>query len=208
MWRPGVFVAFAVLLASSSAGADKLDETLDLSLHGRSAWFEADQRALSAAPEQTAPRLEAAGPRLAGTGRSFGGMARGNLSIDGLRFGLGLGFASVTDLRVDASLDLEAGRLFAVPLEAFVGYAFGSARDLRPFVEARGSLTILRLGLADGDLGAAFNAYAPGLALRTGVLVPLSLYFLFEVGGGAGIVGPERFTLDAGLGLPIPLANL
>ena len=84
----------------------------------------------------------------------------------------------------------------------------GVASDVRPFVEIRGTLTALQIGLSNGDYGAPFNAYLPGLATRGGVLVPLSEYFFLDAGVGVGLLGPERFTLDVGLGLPIPLANL
>lgn len=198
----------AVLFAAGEARADKFDETLDVSLHARTSWFRAKDVGLSPAPAYDAPLLEAANPRLVGTGRGYATSVRGNLSLDGFRFGLGTGFITSTGLRLEASEPLEPGRVWGVPFEAFFGYAFGAGRDVRPFVEIRGTLTALQIGLSNGDYGAPFNAYLPGLATRGGVLVPLSEYFFLDAGVGVGLLGPERFTLDVGLGLPIPLANL
>ncbi len=201
-------------LVATPARADKFDETLDVSLHARTSWFRADDVGLSPAPAYDAPTLEAADPRLTGTGRGYATSLRGNLSIDGFRFGLGTGFITSTGLSLEAGESLEAsepldpGRVWGVPFEAFAGYAFGSGRDVRPFLEVRGTLTALQVSLSNGEYGAPFNAYLPGLATRGGVLVPLSQYFFLDAGVGIGILGPERFTLDVGLGLPIPLANL
>lgn len=209
MTRPwAVAMVGAAILTTSEAEADKFDETLDVSLHTRTSWFRAGDIGLSPAPAYDAPVLEAADPRLVGTGRGYAASLRANLSIDGFRFGLGTGFITSTGLELEASEPLDPGRVWGVPLEAFVGYAFGTGRQVRPFIEMRGTLTALQVGLSNGDYGAPFNAYLPGLATRGGVLIPLSEYFFLDAGVGVGILGPERFTLDVGLGLPIPLANL
>jgi hypothetical protein len=201
-------LGLGLLLCAAEARADKFDETLDVSLHGRASWFEADALGLSPAPAYDAPLLEKAAPRLTGTGRGYATVLRANLSIEGFRFGLGMGVMTVAGLTFEADEPLETGHLWGVPFEAFAGYAFGSGRDVRPYLELRGTLTALQLGLSTEDYGAPFNAYAPGLAARGGVLIPLSEYLFLDAGLGAGMVGPERFTLDVGLGLPIPLSNL
>jgi hypothetical protein len=197
------------MLAQGEARADKFDDTLDLSLHARGTWFEADQLELVPAPGYRFAAIEAANPRLDGVGKSFALGVRGNLSLDGFRFGLGVGVSAVQGMAFEADDGaLVPGRLWGAPAEAFIGYAFGDVREVRPYLEARGTLTILQLTLDDGEISVPFNAYAPGVATRGGVLVWINEYFFFDLGVNVGIVGPERFAIDTGLGLPIPLSNL
>jgi len=204
-------VAASLLATAEDARADKFDETLDISLHYRASWFEAKDLGLSPSPGYDQPDLEAGAPRLTGVGRGHAAVVRANLSIDGFRFGLGTGLMTVDGLELASDAGgVTAGRLWGAPAEAFLGYAFGRGREVRPFLEARGTLDVMQLGLSTsrGDVSAPFNAYAPGLGLRAGVLVPLNEYFFVDTGLGLGIVGPQRVSIDVGLGLPIPLANL
>jgi hypothetical protein len=202
-------VALGVLLSGPLAHADKFDETLDLSLQLRSSWYEADDLRLKPSPAYDARLIEATTPTLTGVGRSYGGSLRAGFSIDGFRFGIGVGAMSVAGLRLESSSEaLSAGRLWALPLEAYAGYAFGSGLEVRPFLEARGTLDLVGADLSVPEYGAPFHVFVPGVALRGGLRVPLGEYFFADAGLGAGVVGPERVTLDVALGIPIPLDNL
>ena len=128
----GLIVASAVLGIAGDARTDKFDETLDVSLHARTSWFQAKGAGLGLAPAYDAPVLEAADPQLVGTGRGYAASLRANLSIDGFPFGLGTGFITSTGLELESTDPLEPGRVWGLPLEAFVGFAFDSGGPSGP----------------------------------------------------------------------------
>src|SRR5262245_2814546 len=116
-------VALAGLLASSAlssaAHADKMDETLDVSLRLGGGWLELDELALEAAPLDEGPSIVSdAEPQLNGTGRAFFGVLRGNLTLSGFRFGLGTGVMSADGLSLrhgPLPAELVPGRLWGMP---------------------------------------------------------------------------------------------
>ena len=218
-----LLVALLSLASSLPARAwagDKLDETLDVEVTQGATWLETDS--LTLAPAITAdppPSLTRATPRLEGAGVASLTRGRLLLSLEGVRFGAGVGFLaasgpSLHHTELPDGVLMEGGLLWGVPLEAFVAYAFGPAREVRPYLEVRGGLTVLQARLrashpGQGDLGGGdFAALLPSVGGRSGALVPLSEYFFLDLGVGYGFVGPERLSLFVGLGLPIPLANL
>ena len=51
---------------------------------------------------------------------------------------------------------LDAGPLWGIPLELGLGYAFGDPRDVRPYLEVRSGVTVLRseiAAIADAPMG-------------------------------------------------------
>ena len=197
-----------------------MDETLDIALRLSGGWADVDGLSLRAAPLDEAPDLvEAADLHLLGRGPGFSGMLRGNIQLSGFRVGAGFGYAAVDGLTLGHmpladGATLHADRLWGMPFEIFAGYAFRFWEEVQPYVEARGSLTILQTRIEAnhpelGSLGStAFNGYAPGIGMSVGVLVPINEYFFFDAGGSVDLIGPTRLSLHAALGIPIPLANL
>ncbi|MCC6527954.1 MAG: hypothetical protein IT373_35235 [Polyangiaceae bacterium] len=208
--------ACASLAAAPSARADKFDETVDVALRLTGSWVVARELALApVTTDDPLPALAAERPRLDGDGRSFGGLLRFGLGLDGLRFGAGAGalrlagLELVTDAGDGRAHGLELGELWGLSFEVYAGYAFGSARDVRPYLEARGTVDVLFTRLtAEGSGRASLYAAAPGVALAAGLLLPVSQYFFADVGVAVAPYGPERLSLFGALGVPIPLANL
>lgn len=193
----------AVLAVPSPARADKFDETLDVSIHGRGTLT--GGRAASLRGVDVPEGFRDA--RFVGRGIAIAPVLRANLSLDGWRFGVGIGVGGyrATQLRYrsrDASLT--SARAWNVPAEAFFGYAFRTGERVRPFIEARGTATFIGARANDVRL----RGHALGMAARVGVLVQLNEYFFVDAGIGRAFVGPDTWTACVGLGIPIPLANL
>ncbi|MCH9687057.1 MAG: hypothetical protein K0V04_36820 [Deltaproteobacteria bacterium] len=200
--------------APLEASAGKFDETLDLSLH---------TRAGSVGPVGVG--LAGRGPavlsdaRLVGRALSLTPTFRINLSLSGWRFGVGAGYEGYTGLRLDhdplpVGYAITDGRVGGIPVEGFVGYAMRSDKRIRPFVEARTTVTavVARAQLHhrhDGDLGSVrMRAATFGVGGRMGVLLALNDYVFVDVGVGRVFHGPGGWTASVGIGLPIPLSNL
>ena len=119
------------------------------------------------------------------------------MSLEGFRFGAGIGFSGTPTVS-------GPGVVWALPIEAFAGYAFGRARPgLQPYVELRASAAHV-FSPREGEIP---SVWAFSLVQRAGVRVLLSQYFFFDFGVGVGI-GAERAQIMWALGLPIPTANL
>ena len=99
-------------------------------------------------------------------------------------------------------------------LEAFVGYAFRKADQIRPYLEARATLTVVmaRAQLHHPELGGLgrvrMHATVVEVVGRAGVLVPLGEVFFVDASVGRTMVGPGAWLASLGLGIPIPTANL
>jgi hypothetical protein len=209
-------------LVPREARADKMGTTLDVSLGERSAWVELDHPLRVPPAGVSAPAIDALQPHVTGTGGLFGAVGRIGITYHWLRAGIDVGGhgAAFLDLRhanTPDGLTLDAGPLWGVPVEGYIGYILGDADEVRLFGELRGGFSVLhtQLTLRAGDrviADAGYNAYYPNFDVRLGVRVPITDYFFFE--GGVALsplpndVGPERGSIFVALGLPIPLANL
>jgi hypothetical protein len=216
----GAAVIAMVLGTAGVAHADTFDETVDVSVRLGAGWFEARDLPLYVLPTDDAPALlDGAEPMLQRNGRSFWGMLREGWHFDGFRFGSGVGLLTVDGLALahqplDGGAWVEPGRLWGMSFELFAGYAFGDAREVRPYLEARGSFTLLEtqleLQLPNGQSGGTtgYQAYVPGVGLSAGILVPLNEYFFADVGVEVDLYGALRFAPFVGIGLPIPQSHL
>ncbi len=204
----------ALVAAPLEASAGKFDETLDLSVHARAGSM--SPVALRSAGNGPAALSDA---RLAGRALSLTPTFRINLSLSGWRFGVGAGFEGYRGLRLDheplpRNYAITDGRVGGIPIEGFVGYALRRGERIRPFVEARTTVTavVARAQLThrhDGDLGSVrMRAATFGVAGRMGVLLALNDYVFIDVGVGRVFHGPGGWTASLGVGLPIPLSNL
>jgi hypothetical protein len=216
---PAVVVGLLLLALPQRARADKMDTTLDVSLGSRVSWIQVDQGMKTPPFAGDVSVIDATGPRLVGSGVLAGGLLRGGLTLDGVHFGLGAGFAgagrlSFVHIPPPDHVNMHAGKIWGMPFEAFAGYTFGDSRDIRGFVEVRGGITLLQtqVQLSDerlGGLGAhPLNAYLLALELRAGVRIPLSDEFFVNAGIGGSPIGVERVSGSVALGVPIPLDNL
>ncbi len=204
-----VFVAmFVPGRAQAQIWSSKFDETLDFSLGAHLGGIDVQSGLFLVQDSPTRPRqaviVDDALTRRADT---FGAMLRGNLSISGIRAGVGLGAYRVSGL--SASGAAVHARGMGIGGEVFLGYAHG--RDIRPYVELRGVWNTLFMdfhrasdGLAIGDE----TTHDFGLGVRAGLLVALNEYFFVDVGAGHGLLGAENMHFSVALGLPIPLSNL
>lgn len=188
------------LPASADLWSSKFDETLDFSVHGRSGRI--DLARLH--PDLDRERIESGAPRR--TRRTLGGSTlRANVSLSGLRTGIGIGAYRVVGPVAEASLGLDTG-LLGFSGEAFAGYAHG--RDVRPYVELRAVCNSLTGTLRDpgGDIFRDATSRTLSIGFRGGVLFAINEYFFLDlsVEHGAG----EESAFSAGLGIPIPFANL
>jgi hypothetical protein len=207
------------MTAPTAARADKFDTTLDVSLGSRASWIDVDQAMKPPPLGKGVGAIEATQPRLVGNGYLVGGLLRGGLTLDGIHFGFGMGVTgagnlSFVHLPAADGLHVAPGKIWGMPVEAFAGYTFGDAREIRGFVELRGGITIVqtRVELEHPGLGHLghhpFNAYLYALELRAGVRIPLSDEFFLHAGVGGSPIGAERLSGSLALGLPIPLDNL
>lgn len=221
--RPRLWLSCALGLAlglvTGGARADKMGETLDISIGPRTSWVMLDQPLRHDPFTDPVDVIERSAPSLVGTGQMWGAVARGGLTLDGVHFGLGTGVHGVTTMRLehqplDHGMTLSPGGLWGTSYEIFAGYTFGDPRSVRPYLEARGSVTVLysHLALAHpslGDLGEhPVYTHFWGLEIRAGLRLPLGEYFFVNTGVGVAPVGPERVSMFAMLGVPIPLDNL
>ncbi len=212
----------ALSLGAGPARADKMAETLDISLSSRVSWVEI-QRPMTTAPlAEGSDVIDASRPHLFGTGALMGGVARFGATLDGVRFGAGVGVVTVAGLAfqhvpLPEGMAVETGGIWGAPFEGYLGYAFGDARGVRPLLEVRGGVTVLQSEavLRDpvlGTLGSApLNVYLANLELRAGVRIPIGDLLFFEGGVGVSVlpvdIGPERGSLFFAFGLPVPFAN-
>lgn len=207
-----------VLLGAAQAHAGKFDRTLDFSVHGRGGTIELSDQRLHVGKD--APALVGRShPRLTGQGRTWSTGLRGNLSIEGVRFGLGAGFMGAEDLRLEhdrlaGGRSFTRGRVWGLPFEGFVGYAFRSGEKVRPYLEAQAVVTVLmaQAELRDPQLGSLGRARMHASVLevvgRVGVLIPMGEYFFLDAAVGRTMLGPGQWVASVGLGIPIPTANL
>jgi hypothetical protein len=166
-----VAVAVATIAAARPARAsDKMETTLDLSLHGESGVLDTG-------------------------GVTLGPKGRAGYTLHGFRFGAGVGL-----LRF-ASFDA-----WGFPTELFAGYALGDAEGLRVYADLRASATHVFPSSQEGAPQPA-NRWLLGLGPRLGLRGPIGEYFFFDLSVAAG-VGPERFGVSWGIGVPIPTSNL
>ena len=112
-----------VLAFTQPARADKADSTLDISLSA------------------TGTLLHVDADRMRGQWLAPGTAGRIGMSLEGLRFGAGIGFFGVPG--ATSSAQGFRGPVWGIPIEIFAGYAFGSARKLQPYIEVRGAATHL-----------------------------------------------------------------
>jgi hypothetical protein len=197
----------ATVAAPLEARADKFDRTLDFSIHGRGTLT--GGRALGLHGIGRVP--EGFGnARVVGRGVDLAPIMRANLSLDGWRFGVGVGAGGYrgTQLhyRSRSAAPITAARVWSVPIEGFFGYAFRTGERVRPFLEARGSATFFGARTYPTDV--RLRGHALGVAARVGILWQLNEYFFIDAGVGRTIVGPGTWTACVGLGIPIPLSNL
>lgn len=203
-------VLAGLALVPSPARADKFDRTLDLSVHPAFVALDVNDVELSL-PASTAPWVREARPRLAGRASLVGAEARAGFTLSGLRLDVGAGAHGASGLRLrhpPVRNGLEAGGVWAVPLSASAVYALGSPRGFRPYAGLRGDLTVVGLMLTTINASTPVSTVVPGLSARLGVVIWLNEYFFADLGGAVGLVGGDVFRLSAGVGVPIPLANL
>jgi hypothetical protein len=222
--RPGAPALVGILLWAAPAAAEgsdsKFDRTLDLVIGGGCGMFTANQLKLRHNPSYAAPEvLDAAEPTLSAQGTGCFGSAGTRLTYHGFRGGYDVGIMGPTGTWVEhgplpRGYELTAKPILAVPVTVSLGYAFGSARSVRPYLEAYATLTPLftKLELFDArkqSLGATpYAALAGAVGLGAGAIVPLNDYFFIDAGVRGDVVGPMLPTFHAAIGLPIPLANL
>jgi hypothetical protein len=197
------------------ARADKFDETLDFSVHARASTLHAGAIGLRSGTDAAV-----SGTYLTGRARAAVPMLRAGLTLHGWRVGVGAGVEGYRGLRLGHEQPLPSaytvtdGRVWGVPLEAFVGYAFRSGERVRPFVEARTTATVVQAQARlvhrdDGELGMLrMRATTVAVAATAGVLVHLNEYFFLEAGVGRVVYGTGGWTAGVAIGIPIPLSNL
>lgn len=207
---PSLALACACL-APSRARADKFDETLDLSVHGRLTTPSDDAIAL---------RHTSHGPRDVGhiratrEGATMSPMLRGGFTLHGFRFGVGVGFEGYRKMHVryrsDVDRRMDRGVAWGLPFEAFAGYVVRSGRVVRPYVEARGAVTLVHVRTEDRRASEVMWSRATSFALagQAGVVIHPNDHVFFDLGIGRVALGPGRWTASVGVGIPIPLANL
>ncbi len=204
----------AMIAAPFEARAGKLEETLDLSIHTR-AGSGSGETGLRAGGGPTL----LGNPRLVGHAYSVTPTVRINLSLIGLRFGIGAGYEGYRGLRLEhdplpAGYGVTDGRVSGMPIEGFVGYALPLESRIHPFVEARTTATVMvaRATLThrdQGDLGRMrMHGASFSVGGRAGVLFAVNDYVFVEAGVGRVFHGPGGWTASMGIGLPIPLSNL
>jgi hypothetical protein len=207
------WLALAGLLSTSPAAADglsdKFDETLDLSLDIRAGLL--GGRDLFTGAEDNPARVRD-GARLSGVGEAIGATLRGGLTLDGLRFGLGLGAFRVEGLSL-ADAPLEVWGL-GLEGEAFLGFTAKRFSSARPYIELRADARLITLGVERSEQGGGafglgdLSARGFGAGVRAGLLVPLSEYFFLDIAAQYDALGDRAGGLSFGLGLPIPTDNL
>lgn len=223
MWR--ILTAGGVLVAltcSSGAHADKMDETLDISLSSRFAWLQIHDEMQVAPAAEEVDVLTNARPHLRGSGPLMGGTLRLGFTLDGVRFGAGLGVvtASGFDFQHEPLADgfsMSPGNIWGAPIEGYLGYTIGDSGGVRGIFDVRGALTILQSNVTLkhetlGNLGdTPLNVYLGSLEIRLGVRIPVDKVFYLE--GGLGIsplpaeIAPERGSLFFAVGLPVPTSH-
>lgn len=188
MRKVALLIGLVALALTRPARADKFDSTLDVSLATSGTLLHVDAE------------------RLRGQWLATGAAGRVGLSLEGFRFGGGIGFFGVPG--VTSMQQGFRGAVWGIPMELFAGYAFGSARKLQPYVELRASATHLFAPMA-AAMGESemVSVWTLSLTPRIGFRVPLSEFFFFDFGVGAG-AGAERVHVFWALGLPIPTRNL
>jgi hypothetical protein len=209
-------------LVATTANADKMAKTLDISLSTRAAWLQIHREMHVAPGAEGADLLTSSRPHLHGVGPLTGGTGRIGVTLDGVRLGYGVGFVSAANLDflhepLGDGLSADPGAIWGVPIEGYLGYAMGDPNEIRGLLEVRGAFTILqtRVTLKDevlGNLGdTPFNVYLGSLELRMGVRLPIGKVAYFEAGLGISPLpvelGPERGSLFFTLGLPVPTVN-
>jgi hypothetical protein len=181
MRTTALLIGLATLAFGQPAHADKFDSTLDVSLATSGTMLHVDADRL---------RVQWLAP---------GATGRIGMSLEGFRFGAGIGFFGAPASPAPGF----RGPLWGIPIELYTGYAFGRARKLQPYIELRASVTHL---FAPTQTEMA-TAWAFSIMPRVGVRIPLNEYFFIDVGAGVG-AGAERVQITWALGIPIPTANL
>ncbi len=215
--------ALAVTLcAAAPARADKMSETLDISLGARVAWLDIHRELGVPFSEEPIDVLMESQPHLVRSGPLSGGLLRMGLSLDGLRVGVGLGLVGGYKMGFKHrpfrdGITAEVGGLWGANVEGWVGYAFFDHDDVRPFIDIRGAFTALQttVAISDQELGrlgeSHLTALLGSLEIRAGLRLPMSDWLFAEVGVGISPlpsdIGPERGSVFVNLGLPIPTAN-
>ena len=212
-----------MFLSQPEAHAGKFDETLDFSLHGTGGTT--DFTGIILEPGEWSKGLTNPGDiglRLSGEGKMFLGTIRGNISMEGVRIGLGFGFMRSKDLKIShhgmTSPREERGRMSTSTMilssEIFVAYAIGDPRGVRPYIEVRGTWMMFRSNVETTDCqsGCAdlrdYTGHVFGIVPRIGLLISINQYFFADLGASYGVVGPEEFAFSLGVGIPIPFSNL
>lgn len=212
-------LAFSV---TTPARADKMSETLDISLSARAAWLEIHREMDVAPAAEGMDLLTRSRPHLHGVGPLMGGTGRIGFTLDGVRFGAGVGVVTAASLDflhqpLGDGLSVESGPLWGAPFEAYLGYTIGEPDEVRGLLELRGALTVLQTSVIvkDAVLGTLgdtpLNVYLANLEIRAGIRVPVGKLFYFE--GGIGLsplpaeIGPERGSLFFTIGLPVPTSH-
>lgn len=210
------------LSVTAPAHADKMAETLDISISARAAWLEIHREMDVAPAAEGMDLLTRSRPHLHGIGPLVGGTGRLGVTLDGVRFGAGVGIVTAANLDflhqpLGDRLSVESGPLWGAPFEAYLGYTIGDPDEIRALFELRGALTVLQTNVVvkDAVLGTLgdtpLNVYLANLEIRAGVRVPIGSLFYFE--GGIGVsplpaeIGPERGSLFFTIGLPVPTSH-
>ena len=95
------------------------------------------------------------------------------------------------------------GPLWGVPIELSAGYAFGSARNVRPTLDVRASATHVFAPTTK----AMITDWAFSIMPRIGVHIPLGDHLFCDFGVGVG-AGAERIHFSWAFGMSLPTANL
>lgn len=205
-----LLVAVAVVAPREAQASDKLDTSLDLSLHGVFAVLDVDGLRLRPSGDEPS-ELKGLDARLLGRTTLMGFHQRVGMNLHGVRFGVGVGTLAAPTLRVRhdrRDLAVNADSAWAIPLDGYLSFAPGDPRWFRPYGGVTGGATLLSTTLESGSPGVPYRAFTWGLSARAGVVLEINQYFFADLGGSLGLLGADVFQLSAALGVPIPLANL
>lgn len=155
---------------------------------------------------------------LDGRGWLVGGGIRDVLQLDRVRFGIGAFVYTVQGVK--ARVGTPTGGLEATARTPWGGTAeLLVGRQLRvgwlyPFADLRASLQLLSSSVelrsrTAGLLGrTSYEAYLFDVGPRVGVWLPFGGVGHVELSTRAGLFGPERFGVDLGVGIALPLSPL
>lgn len=197
-------------------------ETLDISLQSRFAWLQIHRELVPGPGRAPIAPLMRSRPHFRGDGALMGGIGRFGFTLEGVRFGFGVGVVTVSGLDFlhtpyEDGISADVGGVWGVPLEGYLGYTIGDPEEVRGFFELRGAFTMLQTSVnvqheALGSLGDThLLAYLGSLEVRAGVRIPIDKNFFVETGIGVSPlpnhIAPERGSFFFGVGLPVQTSH-